>query len=51
MEAGYPRVVDGRMDGAQIHILSFLGQRWGIGKPRFTKKQVAEWSRRIGAGA
>jgi hypothetical protein len=41
------RAVDGRIDGAQVHILSFLGQRWGMGSLRFTTEQVVEWSRKI----
>lgn len=41
------RAVDGKIDGAQIHILSFLGQRWGMGSPRFSKEQVVKWSREI----
>jgi hypothetical protein len=41
------RAVDGKIDGAQVHILSFLGQRWGMGSPRFSQEQVVEWSRRI----
>jgi len=39
--------VDGKIDGAQVHILSFLGQRWGMGSPRFSQEHVVEWSRRI----
>jgi len=41
------RAVDGKVDGAQVHILSFLGQRWGMGSPRFSTEQVVGWSRRI----
>ncbi len=29
------RSVDGMVDGAQIHVLSFLGKTWGTGGPRF----------------
>ena len=29
------------------YYLSFLGQRWGMGSPRFSQNQVVEWSRRI----
>ena len=39
--------MDGKIDGAQIHILSFLGQRWGMDSPRFSKEQVVRWSREI----
>ena len=41
------RVVDGKIDGVQVHILSYLGQRWGMGSPRFTEEQVVAWSRKI----
>ena len=41
------RVVDGKIDGVQVHILSYLGQRWGMGSPRFTEEQVVTWSRKI----
>lgn len=41
------RAVAGKVDGDQVHILSFLGQRWGMGSPRFTTEQVVEWSRGI----
>ena len=29
------------------YYLSFLGQRWGMGSPRFSVDQVVEWSRKI----
>lgn len=32
------------MDGAQIHVLSFLGERWGMGSPRFSEEQVVAWN-------
>jgi hypothetical protein len=41
------RAVDGKIDGAQVHILSFLGDRWGMGSPRFSTEQVVGWSRKI----
>lgn len=39
------RVVDGKQDGVQVHVLSYLGQRWGMGEPRFSTEQVVRWSR------
>jgi hypothetical protein len=39
--------VDGKIDGVQVHILSFLGERWGMGSPRFNTEQVVKWSRDI----
>ena len=41
------RAVEGKVDGTQLHILSFLGERWGMGSPRFSQEQVVTWSRRI----
>lgn len=39
--------IDGELDGAQLHMLSYLGQKWGRGTPRFTKEQVIAYSRKI----
>ena len=36
---------DGKIDGAQIQVLSFLGERWGGGQPRFDTDDVVRWSR------
>ncbi len=41
------RALDGRIDGTQIHILSYLGRTWGTGTPRFSTEQVVPWSQRI----
>ena len=41
----YP--ADGKVDGAQIHVLSYLGKTWGTGDPRFTAEQVVSWSQKI----
>jgi len=41
------RAVAGKIDGTQVHILSYLGQRWGMGEPRFSTEQVIEWSRSV----
>jgi len=38
---------DGRIDGTQLHMLSFLGETWGMGAPRFTADQVVEYTRKI----
>ncbi len=35
------------VDGAQFQMLSYLGERWGHGQPRFTDKQIIEWTRAI----
>ena len=41
------RAVDGRIDGTQVHILSYLGRTWGMGTPRFATEQVIKWSQGI----
>ena len=41
------RASGGKIDGAQLHILSFLGETWGMGSPRFTAEQVVEWSNKV----
>jgi hypothetical protein len=41
------RAVNGVVDGAQVHFLSFLGERWGTGSPRFTTEQAVAYSRKI----
>ena len=38
------RASDGMIDGAQLHILSYLGERWGMGAPRFTVEQIVGWT-------
>lgn len=44
------RAMEGRVDGAQIHFLSYLGETWGKGtKPRFTTDEVCAQSRRVAA--
>jgi hypothetical protein len=41
------RSESGRVDGTQIHMLSFLGERWGSGGPRFTSEQVVGFTKII----
>ena len=38
---------NGTMDGCQFHILTYLGQTWGKGNPRYTDEQVINCSRNI----
>lgn len=38
---------DGKIDGIQIHVLSFLGEKWGMGNPRFTTQQVIGYSQKL----
>src|SRR5262249_18554727 len=37
----------GRVDGAQIDVLAFLGEGWGMGSPRFEDQQVREYTRKV----
>jgi hypothetical protein len=41
------RSADGKVDGAQIHMLSYLGKTWGIGDPRFTADQVIGYTKKV----
>jgi unsaturated rhamnogalacturonyl hydrolase len=41
------RAEGGRIDGAQLHVLSYLGTRWGGGPPRFSADQAIRWSRMV----
>ena len=41
------RPYDGLIDGVQIHMLSFLGETWGRGAPRFTTDQVVAFTKKL----
>src|SRR5215469_7430140 len=41
------RSVDGKVDGTQIHMLSYLGRTWGMGDPRFTTDEMIGYTRKI----
>jgi hypothetical protein len=41
------RDYEGIIDGAQLHILSFLGERWGNGTPRFENEQASSYTNEI----
>lgn len=41
------RALKGRMDGTQIHMLSFLGETWGSGKPRYTTDQIVAYTKQF----
>ncbi|HJZ79870.1 MAG TPA: hypothetical protein VKD91_05975 [Pyrinomonadaceae bacterium] len=41
------RVSDGSVDGAALHMLSYLGRTWGRGAPRFTNEQIITWTRNV----
>jgi hypothetical protein len=41
------RAEGGEVDGAQVHVLTYLGSTWGRGTPRFTQEQLAAFCRTI----
>jgi hypothetical protein len=41
------RATNGIVDGAQVHFLSFLGERWGMGAPRFTNDQAVAYTLKV----
>ena len=41
------RAENGLIDGAQAHVLSYLGATWGMGEPRFTSTQVVEFTQTV----
>jgi hypothetical protein len=43
------RNFDGKIDGAQLQMLSYLGNTWGRGEPRFTTEQAVGYSKKLAA--
>lgn len=41
------RATDGKLDGAQVQVLSYLGRTWGRGEPRFRDEQAVQYSRTL----
>jgi hypothetical protein len=41
------RSKDGLMDGTQIQMLSYLGETWGRGAPRFANEEVIGFSKKL----
>ena len=41
------RNVDGLIDGAQVHVLTFLGETWGRGAPRFKNGEAVAFSQKV----
>ena len=41
------RASGGKVDGVQIHMLSYLGETWGKGAPRFSGDQAVAFSRKV----
>jgi hypothetical protein len=33
------------VDGRQIHVLSYLGQKWGMGLPRYSNEEAISFSK------
>ena len=48
-QGGVPILPGPSIDGAQFHILTFLGEWWGSGEPRFPKELVAGYTRHVNA--
>ena len=40
-------VVDGRVDGAQYHVLTYLGEYWGRGEPRIPKGLARSYTEHV----
>lgn len=41
------RASDGKIDGTQLHMLSYLGRTWGMGEPRFPVEQAVSYSKKM----
>jgi alpha-L-fucosidase len=41
------RAADGKIDGAQIHMLSYLGETWGMGAPRFAIADAIKYAKKV----
>jgi hypothetical protein len=41
------RAAGGKVDGTQLHMLSYLGQTWGTGDPRFTAAEVIAHTKKV----
>jgi alpha-L-fucosidase len=41
------RATDGKLDGVQVQVLSYLGSTWGRGEPRFTDELAVHYSRSL----
>ena len=47
VKAGWTKPVGGAINGAQYHILTFLGEYWGRGKPRFNQDLFVGYTKYI----
>lgn len=41
------RASGGKIDGVQLHMLSYLGERWGMGAPRFAPEQIIAYTKKL----
>jgi alpha-L-fucosidase len=41
------RQAEGKFDGAQLHVLTYLGQDWGRGTPRFSTEEAVAFSLKV----
>jgi alpha-L-fucosidase len=41
------RAEAGKVDGAQVHVLTYLGATWGKGAPRFSEEQLTTFCRTV----
>jgi alpha-L-fucosidase-like protein len=41
------RETEGKVDGRQIHVLSFMGRTWGMGEPRMSGAEAAKWTQMV----
>lgn len=41
------RLQDGKADGVQAHVLTYLGEKWGMGQPRFSTDEVVAFSKKV----
>jgi hypothetical protein len=41
------RNIDGKIDGDQIQVLTFLGQAWGKGEPRFSAAEAIAFTKKV----
>jgi hypothetical protein len=42
-----PRIHEGKVDGALLQMLSYLGRAWGRGAPRETPEQIVAWTGKV----
>lgn len=43
----FNKTYDGKLDGAQLQVLSFLGEKWGMGAPRYKDEEVLAFTQKL----